>query len=70
MQQSVRNDINGDSIVSVADRVILYHILAEDNSIVKDLPKNFSAESLDFDGDGILTIIDSMLLLELLQSNV
>lgn len=50
-------DLNGDSIVSTADAVLLARLVAEDETLSLDAD---AMDAADFDGDGLLTMLDVM----------
>ncbi|MCQ2416229.1 MAG: S8 family serine peptidase [Oscillospiraceae bacterium] len=58
--ETIAGDMNNDSRVSVADDVLLGAFLTESELLISDL---YSADAADFNGDGMVDIMDYMLLI-------
>ena len=66
--KTLPGDINGDKKVNVKDAVLFVRFITEDSFTEEEMPDSALLSTADFDGDGILTILDVCILLRELQN--
>ena len=57
-QEPLKGDYNKDGEVTIADAVLLARFIAEDNALTEGLLDGITDENPDYDGDGIVTVLD------------
>ena len=63
--QYCKCDLNGDKNISLADAVLLLRVIAEDAP--EQMPAQTALDASDLDRDGVLTIMDSTLLIDMIN---
>ena len=61
--QPVKGDFNGDGAADTSDAVLLARFIAEDITLKDDQLRDIQNAGPDYDGDGLLTILDAIAIL-------